>query len=101
MEENDLIVLGLAGVAVYMILQAQKKTATGTSTSPTRSGTTTTASKGITDMVSEILNPMGQAYDNGWRYFDNGTSISPEGDYYLYGKLVYSANTGGAKGSWA
>lgn len=28
---------------------------------------------------------------NGWRYFSDGTAISPSGDYYRAGVLIFSA----------
>lgn len=40
--------------------------------------------------VNEIFNLAGVPFDNGWRYYDDGTAISPEGKYYLDGKLVWS-----------
>lgn len=32
-----------------------------------------------------------QGPSNGWRYFTDGTSIDPAGNYYKGGKLVYTA----------
>ena len=43
------------------------------------------------DFVSEIANtalPGQEGY--GWSYYDNGTAISPTGEYYLNGELVWS-----------
>lgn len=77
MKNQNLIVLGLAGVAVYMIWQAKK---TGK--------TVTEVAQGF---VKEIKGQGGKAFDNGWRYFDNGTSIDPQGNYYYQGQLVYNA----------
>lgn len=77
MKNQDLIVLGLAGVAVYMILQAKK---TGKSVADVAN-----------DFVKEIKGQGGKAFTNGWRYFDNGTSIDPKGNYYYQGQLVYEA----------
>ena len=85
MKQTDLIVLGLAGVAVYMIVKSQGK-------APFQA-LTSTASKGLTDMsktVSEILDSTGKAFDNGWRYFNDGTAIDPSGNYYQGGQLIWS-----------
>lgn len=90
MKNQNIIVLGLAGLAVYMIWQARKK------------GTTVTQQ--ANDMVSEILGSNGQAFTNGWRYFSDGTSIDPSGNYYKDGQMIWSPSTAktgaGASGSW-
>lgn len=83
MKQTEMIVLGLAGVAVYLIWQSQKKKASGTAASPTR-GTVDT-------FVDEIFNFNGKAFENGWRYFENGVAIDPEGNYYQNGQRVYTA----------
>jgi hypothetical protein len=35
----------------------------------------------------------------GWRYFSDGTAISPEGTYYKNGKMIYSSYDGVSVGS--
>ena len=40
--------------------------------------------------AKEVLNPSGQQFDNGWRYFDDGTSIAPQGNYYQGGQIIWS-----------
>lgn len=88
MKQSDLIVLGLAGLAVYMIWQSQKtKATTGTTT-----GTRTT----VDNFVDEIFNYNGRAFDNGWRYFENGVAIDPSGNYYRDGQMVWQAPGAGA-----
>ena len=82
MKQAELIALGLAAIAVYMIT---KKAQGGT------------ASKPPADFVTEVFNSAGKAFENGWRYFSDGTSISPTGSYYSAGQLVYD---GSASGSW-
>lgn len=77
MKNQEMIVLGLAGVAVYMILQARK--------------TGKTVAEVAGDFVKEIKGQGNKAFSNGWRYFDNGTSIDPQGNYYYQGQLVYNA----------
>jgi len=43
---------------------------------------TTSTSEGGAELIQEY---------EGWQYFSDGTAISPEGDYYLNGELVYKA----------
>ena len=84
MKQGEMIALGLAGLAVYLIWQSQKpKTSTGTASKPA-------------DWVAEILGTGGQRYGNGWRYFDNGVAIDPSGNYYQGGQMVYQAPGAGA-----
>jgi hypothetical protein len=85
-KQSDLILLGLAGVAVYMIVKSQGG-------SKMLQGLTGTASAGLRDVsktVSEILDQSGKAFDNGWRYFNDGTVIDPAGNYYQGGQLIWS-----------
>lgn len=86
MKQNDLIVLGLAGVAVYMIVKSQGG-------SKMLQGLTGTASAGLRDVsktVTEILDGTGKTFENGWRYFTDGTAIDPAGNYYQGGQLIWS-----------
>lgn len=80
MKQAEMIALGLAGVALYLIVKSNKGTSGGAST-------------GLRDMsksVTEILESTGQAFANGWRYFTDGTAIDPAGNYYQGGQLVWS-----------
>ncbi len=81
MKQTEMIALALAGIAVYMIVKAKPKTA-GTSTGS------------ASNFVKEIFGADGKAFDNGWRYYDNGTAIDPNGDYYYQGQKVWSAGQG-------
>ena len=85
MKTSELIALGLAAIAVYMIT---KKAGAGQ------------ANKPPADFVTEVFNTAGKAFENGWRYFSDGTSISPNGSYYSGGQLVYDGHNAGASGSW-
>lgn len=76
MKSQELIVLGLASLAVYLIVKSQK----GSSGS-------TTEKRG--DIVKEIFDAAGKAFSNGWRYFSDGTAIDPAGNYYFGGQLVW------------
>lgn len=80
MKQNEMIALGLAAVAVYLIVNTKKKT-------------TGTATKTATDLVSEIFDTAGKAFTNGWRYFNDGTAIDPQGNYYQGGQLIWQNST--------
>lgn len=81
MKTEDIAILGAAGVAVWLILKGSK-----TTTGP-RQG----SGGGVSNWVNEIFSPAGLPYGNGWRYFENGVAIAPNGDYYQGGQLVWSA----------
>lgn len=80
MKQTEMIALGLAGIAVYLIVKGKGST--------TMQKGTTGALGGF---VGEIFDAAGKAFDNGWRYFDNGTAIDPNGNYYFNGQPVWSA----------
>lgn len=85
MKQSELIVLGLAGVAVWMIAQSQKKPASGGS-----------VTRNAADYVGEIFSSTGKAFSNGWRYFENGVAIDPSGNYYRDGQMIWQAPGAGA-----
>ena len=85
MKQTDLIVLGLAGVAVYMIVKSQKNGA-----GITGSGALSAGLRSAAQTVSEIMDSTGKVFDNGWRYFNDGTAIDPSGNYYQGGQLIWS-----------
>ena len=81
MKQEQIIVLGLAALAVYLIMQSKgDKLPKGS----------VTVGDLITETPKEIFDAFGKAFANGWRYFDNGTSIDPYGAYYQGGQLVWS-----------
>ena len=46
------------------------------------------------DFTAEIANPARQGETGyGWKYYENGTAISPDGKYYKDGQLVYDPET--------
>ena len=77
MKHQELIVLGLAGVAVYMIWKSQ-----------TAKGGTGTA-RTVDNFVDEIFSSAGLPFNNGWRYFENGVAIGPDGTYYQNGVVAW------------
>lgn len=86
MKQTELIAVGLAGLAVYLIWQSQKK----------KTGTTSGAAARPAGWVSEVLDAGGQRFTNSWRYFDNGVAIDPAGNYYQGGQMVWQAPGAGA-----
>jgi hypothetical protein len=83
MKQNDLIVLGLAGVAVYMIVKSQKGGKVWSEAIPA-------TLRNTAQTVSEIMDSAGGQFGNGWRYFNDGTAIDPAGNYYQGGQLIWS-----------
>jgi|DEB19_MinimDraft_2_1074335.scaffolds.fasta_scaffold17434_2 hypothetical protein len=81
MKQDQMIALGLAAVAVYFITSKNKANAGSTA----KTGIAAIAAK-----VSEIFDASGQAYGNGWRYFSDGTSIDPSGNYYQGGGMIWA-----------
>lgn len=74
MKQPDLIVLGLAGVAVFLIWKTTKK--------PVKKST-----------VYDYRGPstfevQGSTAKNGWTYFDDGTALDPEGNAWQGGQIV-------------
>lgn len=83
MKQNEMIALGLAAVAVYMIAKNKGVKIAGIPALRTNTAATY-------DRTTEILNN-GQAFDNGWRYFSDGTAMDQAGNYYKNGQLIWSA----------
>lgn len=79
MKTEELIVLGLAGLAVYFIVSGKKM--------PTAIAAVSNWKQSYS--VDEILNTAqpGQI-GYGWRNFSDGTSIGPDGKYYLNGQYI-------------
>ncbi len=90
MKNESMIVLGLAGLAVYLILKAKGQDPLAGSADPLKT---------VVPGTSEVLASNGQQFANGWRYFTDGTSIDPAGNYYYQGQQVYKAGSG-ATGAW-
>jgi len=85
MKNEEMIALGLAAVAVYLIVNTNKKTGAA---SGGLSATLGNAAKA----VSEIFDTAGGQFGNGWRYFSDGTAIDPQGNYYQNGQLIWTNN---------
>lgn len=70
--KKEFLLLAAAGVAAYFIVNKK-------------------AAARVKAGVTEITNANGSGFSNGWRYFSDGTSIDPAGNYYMQGQLVYQA----------
>lgn len=81
-----MIALGIAGLALFLIVKAKKGTTTSKATATAKPA----------GWVSEILDMGGKGFANDWRYFDNGVAIDPSGNYYQDGAMVWQAPGSGA-----
>ncbi|KRB70498.1 hypothetical protein [Noviherbaspirillum sp. Root189] len=79
MSAKDILIFAGVAVAAYMVLK--------------RRGA---ASSFATEIPNSAL-PGQNGY--GWRYFSDGTAISPDGTYYLKGKVISSTYDGVSVGS--
>ncbi len=75
MKRDTLILVGAAGVALYLVKKA---------------GSVQGAVQNIVQGAKEILSTTNTRFNNGWRYFDDGTAIDPFGRYYKGGQLIYT-----------
>jgi len=81
-KNEDLLVVGLAGIAVFLILKAKGLV-------PGFSGAA--ANPAPLYAGSEVFNgalPSQPGY--GWHYYTDGVAIGPDGRYYLNGKEVWA-----------
>lgn len=81
MKNEEIIVLGLAAVAVYFILKNSHGTAnTVNNLGPAVNG------------ISQIFTGAQQGDAGyGWKYYTDGTAIDPQGNYYYQGVKVWPA----------
>lgn len=77
MKRDYLILAAAAGVALYLVNKA--------------GGLQSAVAKAVQG-ATEILNG-GARFNNGWRYFSDGTAIDPFGRYYKGGQLIWSPPT--------
>lgn len=90
MKNAELIVLALVGVAGWMVYQTvQSKSAVKAPPQVSGQANPGTGS-GQTMPTTEILNAAGLPFDNGWRYYSDGTSIGPDGAYYFGGQKIWT-----------
>ncbi len=93
--KSETIIIGLAAAAglalVYTMTRPKGTTATGTGYIAPNTGTAAQLNNGGAVLIPNTALP-GQP---GWAWvnYTDGTSISPQGDYYLHGQLVYANPT--------
>lgn len=74
MKQTELIALGLAAVAVFLIVNTKKKTAT---------------KPGVYDYRGpSTFETQGGKAQPGWQYFDDGTALDPRGNAWEGGSIV-------------
>lgn len=78
MKKETMILVGAAGIAAYLVMQAG-----------TKRGATTPLKK-FTTGTSEILDAFGKRFSNGYRYFSDGVVIDPQGSYWKNNQMIWS-----------
>lgn len=97
MKSDNLIILAAAGAALYLITSTRRQVGTAAPNKPWPVGNNTASglNNGGTVPVTQIANTaLPGDYGWGWKYFSDGTAISPTGQYYLNGELVWSPSQG-------
>jgi hypothetical protein len=89
MKNAEMIVLALVGVAAFMVYQTVQ-TKSAVKAPPQQSGQANPGTGSGPAPVTEILNGQNLPFDNGWRYYSDGTSIGPDGSYYFGGQKVWA-----------
>lgn len=79
MKQENFIVLGLAGVAVFLIWKTTQKPGKKTTVYDYRGPST--------------YEVQGGKAKNGWSYFDDGTALDPEGNAWQGGQIVATPTT--------
>ena len=80
MKNEDLMILAAAIGGALLIVKSVKANNAGAP-----GGTV----KAIKDFATEIFGSDGASYGNGWRYFSDGTTIDPSGNYYKGGQMIW------------
>lgn len=89
MKTSDLLAVAAAGLLVYIAWKAFGSKASGVITTATgaRVSRSTAAANYATEVANAAL-PGDPGW--GWKYYTDGTAISPDGTYYLNGSPVWS-----------
>lgn len=83
-DENLVLAIAAASVIGFYLLVMKKPA------NKTQSVGKTNSSSNVQNIyTNEIFVPQDTA--NGWRYFDDGTAIDGQGNYYQNGKLIWRA----------
>lgn len=81
MKTEDYLLLAAAGAAVWFILGRGLSLGAAKPVAATAGGSFMG--------VAEIAPLGGGTFSNGWRYFDDGTAIDPQGCYYFNGARIW------------
>lgn len=93
MNKDTIIIIAAAGLGLYMISKMIKPGAN--IRPPTGSGTASSLNNNGAPPVVEVNNTALPGQPGwGWTYYTDGTAISPQGQYYLNGQLVYTPGGG-------
>lgn len=88
MKTDDMMILGAAAVAVYLITRKGGIKIPGLTPSAPAS---TASAAGGTDWATLLQNNAQPGQPGaGWQYFSDGTAISPSGVYYMNGVQVWA-----------
>ncbi len=81
MKTDDLLLAACALLALYVVTRPPTNAASGSIAEARRTGANTG--------VSEIFDVGGQPFSNGWHYYTDGRSVSPDGSLYQGGTMIY------------
>lgn len=93
MKSEDLLAILAGGILAYVAYKTFAGKSNGQTAFNTAANAMAAKFETTRGMYSRAVNntaALGQE-GYGWKYYDNGTAISPNGDYYLNGELVWSA----------
>lgn len=83
MDKEDLMLIALAAGIAYYFLKIKRAQSANTVNN------TGQAVNGVSEIFTGAVKG---ALGYGWRYFSDGTSIDPNGNYYQNGQLIWSPN---------
>lgn len=75
------MLMGLAAAALYLMWKATKANS---------ANTVNNIGKSINGIAEVFTGATGNQVGSGWRFFTDGTSISPDGTYYQNGVKIWS-----------
>lgn len=81
MDQEDIMLMGLAAAALYFMWKSSRANS---------SNTINNVGKAINGISEIFTGATSNQVASGWRYFTDGTSISPDGSYYQNGSLIWS-----------
>lgn len=94
MNKDTIIIIAAAGLGLYLISKMIKPGG-AVMRPPTGSGTASSLNNNGAPPVTDISNTALPGQSGwGWNYYSDGTAISPTGQYYLNGQLVWSPGAG-------